>query len=67
MVGPAGLVLIGTVALLVFGPKKLPEVGRAAGKTLLEFKNATKGIMDDENDTGKKDITVKKSDNETKL
>ena len=32
------LVIIGIVALLVFGPKKIPEIGRALGKTLRGFK-----------------------------
>lgn len=49
------IMLIVFVALLLFGPKKLPELGKAAGKTLREFKRATKGLMDDEEDT-----TVKK-------
>ncbi|USL43438.1 twin-arginine translocase TatA/TatE family subunit [Priestia megaterium] len=40
--------LIVFVALLLFGPKKLPELGKAAGKTLKEFKNATKGIMEED-------------------
>jgi len=42
------IALIVFVALLLFGPKKLPELGKAAGKTLKEFKNATKGIMEEE-------------------
>jgi len=41
------IALIVFLALLIFGPKKLPELGKAAGKTLREFKNATKGIIDD--------------------
>ncbi|MDQ0225446.1 twin-arginine translocase TatA/TatE family subunit [Metabacillus niabensis] len=45
------IMLIVFVALLLFGPKKLPELGKAAGKTLREFKRATKGLMDDEEDT----------------
>ncbi|MBC1372353.1 twin-arginine translocase TatA/TatE family subunit [Listeria booriae] len=45
--GPASIVLIVGAALVIFGPKKLPELGRAAGDTLREFKNATKGMMDD--------------------
>lgn len=44
------IMLIVFVALLLFGPKKLPELGKAAGKTLREFKRATKGLMDDEED-----------------
>ena len=35
------LLLIFVVALIVFGPKKLPEVGRTLGKALGEFKKAT--------------------------
>ncbi len=42
------LVLIIFFALLVFGPKKLPELGKAAGTTLREFKKATKGILDND-------------------
>jgi sec-independent protein translocase protein TatA len=35
-----GLILV--VALLVFGPKKLPEIGRSLGKTLRSFQDASK-------------------------
>lgn len=45
--GLPGLILILVVALLIFGPSKLPEIGKAAGNSLREFKNATKGLMDD--------------------
>lgn len=48
------IALIAIVALIIFGPKKLPEFGKAAGSTLREFKNATKGIIDDEEETPKK-------------
>ncbi|KSU86103.1 MULTISPECIES: twin-arginine translocase TatA/TatE family subunit [Priestia] len=48
------VILIVIFALLVFGPKKLPELGRAVGHTLREFKSATKGIMEDNEDEGKK-------------
>lgn len=48
------IALIAIVALIIFGPKKLPEFGKAAGSTLREFKNATKGIVDDEEETPKK-------------
>ncbi|WP_110114875.1 twin-arginine translocase TatA/TatE family subunit [Bacillus sp. CGMCC 1.16541] len=46
--GMGEIILIVFVALLLFGPKKLPELGKAAGNTLREFKNATKGLMDDD-------------------
>jgi TatA/E family protein of Tat protein translocase len=35
------LMVIFVVALLVFGPRKLPELGRSLGKSLAEFKKAT--------------------------
>ena len=38
------LVVIFTVALLVFGPRKLPEIGRSLGKSLNEFKRATNDL-----------------------
>jgi sec-independent protein translocase protein TatA len=47
-IGVPGLILILIALLLVFGPSKLPEIGKAFGKGLKEFKDATKGIMDDE-------------------
>ena len=47
-IGIPSLILILVVALLIFGPSKLPEIGKAAGSSLREFKNATKGLMDDE-------------------
>jgi sec-independent protein translocase protein TatA len=41
--GMPELILILVIALLVFGPGKLPEVGRAIGKGLGEFKSAMSG------------------------
>lgn len=48
--GGISLAVIAVVALLIFGPKKLPELGKAAGSTLREFKDATKGLADDDDD-----------------
>jgi len=53
-IGPMSLIIIGIVALLIFGPKKLPELGKAFGSTLREFKNATKGLADEDDDDKKK-------------
>ena len=39
--GPSELIVIFIVALLVFGPKKLPELGRSLGKGLNEFRRAS--------------------------
>lgn len=52
--GAGSIALIAIVALIIFGPKKLPEFGKAAGNTLREFRNATKGIADDEDEAKEK-------------
>lgn len=44
-IGVPGLILILVIALIIFGPSKLPEIGRAFGRTLTEFKSATKGLV----------------------
>ncbi|MFD1849805.1 twin-arginine translocase TatA/TatE family subunit [Oceanobacillus bengalensis] len=49
-IGIPGLVLILIIALVIFGPAKLPQLGRAVGQTLKEFKTSTKGIVDDVTD-----------------
>ncbi|MBY7142087.1 twin-arginine translocase TatA/TatE family subunit [Virgibacillus sp. NKC19-3] len=46
-IGVPGLILILVLALIIFGPAKLPEIGKAAGSTLKEFKNATNDLMSD--------------------
>ncbi|MGB3760203.1 MAG: twin-arginine translocase TatA/TatE family subunit [Rivularia sp. (in: cyanobacteria)] len=43
------MAVIGVVAILIFGPKKIPELGSALGKTLRGFKEELKN-NDDEND-----------------
>ncbi|RAV22277.1 twin-arginine translocase TatA/TatE family subunit [Paenibacillus contaminans] len=44
-IGIGGLVLILIIALVIFGPSKLPELGRAFGRTLTEFKAATRELV----------------------
>jgi sec-independent protein translocase protein TatA len=46
-IGIPGLILILTLALIIFGPKKLPEIGRAFGQTLREFKKSTRELTND--------------------
>jgi sec-independent protein translocase protein TatA len=55
-IGFPGLILILVVALVIFGPNKLPEIGRAFGKSLREFKRATEGLADDIREEIKEDI-----------
>ncbi|MDY0404784.1 twin-arginine translocase TatA/TatE family subunit [Virgibacillus sp. 179-BFC.A HS] len=47
-IGVPGLILILVLALIIFGPKKLPEVGKAFGQTLREFKKSTSELMNDD-------------------
>jgi sec-independent protein translocase protein TatA len=51
--GPGELMLILAIALVVLGPKKLPEVGRSLGKGLREFKESVSNMSGeaDEDDT----------------
>ena len=53
-IGIPGLILILVIALVIFGPNKLPELGKAAGRTIKEFKGATKGILEDDTEEKKK-------------
>jgi sec-independent protein translocase protein TatA len=48
-IGITGLVLILVIALIIFGPSKLPELGRAFGRTLSEFKNSTRELVSNNN------------------
>ena len=40
-IGMPELIIIFVIALIVFGPRKLPELGRSLGKSLAEFKKAS--------------------------
>lgn len=60
-IGVPSLILILVVALLIFGPNKLPEMGKAFGETLKGFKEATNSLMSDHDDD-KKDTKDKKEE-----
>ncbi|RBP05569.1 twin-arginine translocase TatA/TatE family subunit [Rossellomorea aquimaris] len=47
-IGVPGLILILIIALIIFGPSKLPEIGRAFGSTLREFKKSTRDLVTDD-------------------
>jgi sec-independent protein translocase protein TatA len=42
-IGISGLIILLVVALLVFGPKRLPEIGRSLGRGMREFKDSVTG------------------------
>ena len=44
--GMPELIVIFVIALVVFGPRKLPELGRSLGKGIAEFKKATSELQD---------------------
>lgn len=46
-VGPAEILVILLIALIVFGPKRLPEIGKTVGKGLREFRQATQDVKDE--------------------
>jgi sec-independent protein translocase protein TatA len=62
-IGPTGFILIILVALLLFGPNKLPELGRAFGRTLREFKEGARDVMEDDSSKSRKEVRT----DETKL
>jgi sec-independent protein translocase protein TatA len=45
-IGISGLIILLVVALLVFGPKRLPEIGRSLGRGMREFKDSVTGSDD---------------------
>lgn len=47
-IGPLEIGIVLVIALLVFGPKRLPELGRSLGKGIREFKGSITGEHDDE-------------------
>ncbi|MDV2580780.1 twin-arginine translocase TatA/TatE family subunit [Alkalibacillus haloalkaliphilus] len=55
-IGVPGLILIILILLIIFGPKKLPELGQALGQTLKEFKKSTNDLTSDQDDQSKKTI-----------
>lgn len=53
-IGIPGLILILVIALIIFGPSKLPEIGRAFGNTLKEFKKSTNDLISNEKEKEEK-------------
>ena len=54
-IGMQELIIIAVIALIVVGPKKLPDLAKTLGKGFSEFKKATEGITDDLKETLKED------------
>ena len=54
-VGPMELIIVLVIALIVLGPKRLPEAGRAVGKGLREFKDSLSGATQHDDDDDERD------------
>jgi sec-independent protein translocase protein TatA len=59
-VGPMELVIVLVLALLILGPKRLPEAGKSLGRGMREFKNSIAGMSgnDDEEENEKASLTA---------
>ena len=49
-IGPLEIIVVLVIALIVFGPKRLPELGNSLGKGIREFKESVTGEKDDDED-----------------
>ena len=58
-IGPMELIVVLAIALIVLGPKKLPEVGRSIGKGMREFKDSLSGVDPREEDDDVRSIEAK--------
>ena len=54
-IGWQGLVVILLIALIIFGPKRLPEMGRSLGRGMREFKDSITGDHKDDDDDFERD------------
>ena len=60
-IGMPEVILIALVILILFGSKKLPEIGSALGKAIKEFKKATKALDDEVKEISEDKNNEKKS------
>ncbi|MFD1385208.1 twin-arginine translocase TatA/TatE family subunit [Oceanobacillus sp. FSL W7-1293] len=61
-IGVPGLILIVILALIIFGPNKLPQIGKAAGQSLKEFKSSTRDLTQDITDETKEVKSIVKEE-----
>ena len=64
-VGPLELVIVLVIALVILGPKRLPEVGKSIGNGMREFKDAISGNSKDDDDD--EITTLKTSSSDARL
>ena len=65
--GTPELIVIGVIVFLVFGAKRIPEIGKGLGGAIREFRDARKEISNDTSKQGKKEEPKPESSVESKL
>jgi sec-independent protein translocase protein TatA len=61
-IGPLELIIVLVIALVVFGPKRLPDLGRSLGTGMREFKDSISGSSKDDDDEDRSTLTAPPSD-----
>jgi len=65
-IGPTELIIVLVIALVVFGPKRLPELGRSLGHGMREFKDSLSGGSKDDDDDDEATVIGSASEESTK-
>ena len=63
-IGVPELVIILVIVLILFGPKRLPQLGKSIGKTVKSLKDGIDGKLDEHDEDADKDATAKKAEPE---
>ena len=61
-IGLPEIIIVLVIALVIFGPKRLPELGRSLGNGMREFKDSIAGNSDDDDDEQKPELESSSSD-----
>jgi sec-independent protein translocase protein TatA len=64
-IGLPEILVVLVIALIVFGPKRLPELGRSLGKGIREFKGSVSGENEDDEDRDMRELQQSKAKAET--
>jgi sec-independent protein translocase protein TatA len=65
-IGPLELVIVLVIALVIFGPKRLPDLGKSLGTGMREFKDSITGNSKDDDDDDPTALTAAPSDDPAK-